>query len=136
MSLSLVSLLGFTAWTVLLILGVVSYRSFFVLSGRRAANDWQRARATQDPELLQRLTHAHANCLENLPLFASVILVAGLAGKLELIDPLAPWYLGLRIAQSTVHLTGTSSWQVSLRFTLFLPQLLLLGWMGIRLVGS
>jgi uncharacterized MAPEG superfamily protein len=135
-SLSLLSLLGFTAWTLLLVLGVVSYRSVVVLSGRRPANDWQRAKPSQDPEFLQRLTHAHANCLENLPVFASVILVAGLTGKLGITDPLAPWYLALRICQTLVHLTGTSARQVSIRFSFFLPQLLILGWMVIRLVGG
>jgi uncharacterized MAPEG superfamily protein len=135
MSTSLWSLLGFTAWTLLLVLGVVTYRSVTVLSGKRRPNSWNRAQPPQDPEFLQRLVHAHANCLENLPLFAAVILVAGLTGKLELTDPLAGWYLALRIGQSTVHLTGTSPVQVLLRFSFFVPQLLLLlGMMG-RLVG-
>lgn len=137
MSPSFLSLLGFTVWTLLLVLAVVSYRSMMVLSGRRPANDWHRARPSQqDPEFLQRLTHAHANCLENLPLFASVIIVAGLTGKLALTDPLAPWYLALRLAQTAVHLTGTSARLVTVRFSFFLPQLLILGWMVIRLVGS
>jgi uncharacterized MAPEG superfamily protein len=135
MSTSLLSLLGFAAWTLLLVLGVVTYRSVQVLAGRRRANAWVRGKAAEDPELLQRLSHAHANCLENLPLFASVILVAGLTGKLSLTDPLAGWYLALRIGQSVVHLTGTSHWQVLIRFSFFVPQLLILAWMMARLAG-
>lgn len=135
MSMSLWSLLGFTAWTLLLVLGVVAYRAGMVLGRKRRANAWVRNQPSQDPELLQRLAHAHANCLENLPLFAAVILVAGLTGKLGLTDPLAGWYLALRICQTTVHLTGTSALQVLLRFSFFVPQLLLLGWMLGRLVG-
>jgi uncharacterized MAPEG superfamily protein len=136
MGMSLWSLLGFSAWTLLLVLGVAVYRSVMVLGGKRRANAWVRNQPSQDPEFLQRLSHAHANCLENLPLFAAVILVAGLTGKLELTDPLAGWYLALRICQSTVHLTGISSWQVLLRFSFFVPQLLLLGWMIGRLAGA
>lgn len=135
MSTSLLSLLGFTAWTLLLVLGVVLYRSVMVLVGRRRANAWSRTQPSQDPELLQRMSHAHANCLENLPLFAAVILTAAVTGKLALTDPLAGVYLALRIGQSAVHLTGTSHWQVSIRFAFFLPQLLILGWMVIRLAG-
>lgn len=135
MGMSLWSLLGFAAWTLLLVLGVVAYRSVMVLGGQRRANAWTRNQPAQDPEILQRLSHAHANCLENLPLFAAVILVAGLTGKLELTDPLAGWYLALRICQSTVHLTGISPWQVLIRFSFFVPQLLLLGWMIGRLAG-
>jgi uncharacterized MAPEG superfamily protein len=136
MGMSLWSLLGFAAWTLLLVLGVVVYRSMMVLGGKRRANAWGRGQPSQDPELLQRLAHAHANCLENLPPFAAVILVAGLTGKLELTDPLAGWYLALRICQSTVHLTGTSPWQVLIRFSFFVPQLVLLGWMIGRLAGA
>jgi uncharacterized MAPEG superfamily protein len=136
MGMSLWSLMGFTAWTLLLVLGVVVYRSVMVLGGKRRANAWGRNQPAQDPELLQRLAHAHANCLENLPVFAAVILVAGLAGKLELTDPLAGWYLALRICQSLVHLTGTSAWQVLIRFSFFVPQLLLLVWMVGRLAGG
>lgn len=136
MSISLLSLLGFAAWTMVLVLGVVAYRSAVVLTGRRAANAWIRGQPTEDPPLLQRLMHAHANCLENLPLFAAVILVAALRGRLGMTDPLAGWYLALRICQSVVHLTGTSRVQVLIRFSLFLPQLLLLGWMMLRVVGA
>ncbi|SEK91988.1 MAPEG family protein [Stigmatella aurantiaca] len=135
MSMSLWSLLGFAAWTLLLVLGVVSYRSALVLSGKRRANAWGRHLPFQDPDLLLRLAHAHANCLENLPLLAAVVLVAGLTGKLALIDPLAGPYLALRIGQTLVHLVGTSHWLVFLRFSFFLPQLLLLVWMMGRLAG-
>lgn len=135
MSTSYWSLLGFTAWTLVLILAVVTYRSVLVLAGRRRANDWKRTQASEDPALIQRMTHAHANCLENLPLFAAVVLVAGLTGKLGLTDPLAGWYLALRLGQSTMHLLGTSQWHVLLRFSFFFPQLLLLGWMVARLAG-
>lgn len=135
MSLSLWSLLGFAAWTLLLVLGLVSYRSAMVLSGKRRANAWGRHLPPQDPDLLLRLAHAHANCVENLPLLGAVILVAGLTGQFALTDPLAGPYLALRIGQSLVHLVGTSHLLVFLRFTFFLPQLALLAWMMGRLAG-
>jgi uncharacterized MAPEG superfamily protein len=127
------SLLGFTTWTLLLILGVVLYRVGVVLSGKRPANGWQRGRPLEGPEFIQRMVDAHANCLENLPLFGAVILVAAVTGRGALTDPLAIWYLALRVGQSTVHLVGTSHWYVQIRFALFFPQLILLGWMMVRL---
>ncbi len=135
MGMSLWSLLGFAAWTLLLILTLVVYRTGTVVTGKRRANSWARNQPSQDPELLQRLAHAHANCVENLPLFAAVILVAGLTNKLELTDPLAGWYLALRIGQSTVHIIGTSHQQVSIRGSFFTLQLVILGWMMARLAG-
>jgi uncharacterized MAPEG superfamily protein len=135
MSTSYLSLLGFTAWTLALVLPVVFYRSALVLAGRRQANAWKRSKPPEDPELIQRIMHAHANCLENLPLFAVIILVAGLTGKLGITDPLAGWYLALRLGQSTTHVLGTSPWHALVRFSFFFPQLLILGWMVVCLAG-
>jgi uncharacterized MAPEG superfamily protein len=137
MSMSLWALLGFTAWTLLLILGVVSYRSAMVLAKRRPANAWLRGRTNEDdPALIHRMIHAHANCVENLPVFGAVILVAAVTGRLEVTDPLAGWYLALRICQGTAHLLGTSEMHVHVRFASFLPQVFLLGWMVLRLAQS
>jgi uncharacterized MAPEG superfamily protein len=135
MNVSLWCLLGFAAWTLLLLLGLISYRSAQVLAGKRRANTWGRHLPSQDPEAVQRLAHAHANCLENLPLFAAVVLVAGLTAQLPRVDSLAVPYLALRICQSTVHLIGTSHTLVFLRFSFFLPQVLLLLWMMGRLAN-
>ena len=76
MSVALLSLIGFAAWTLALAAVVVSYRTLLVLSGKHPANSWTRGSAIPSPALITRMEHAHLNCIENLPVFAVVVLVA------------------------------------------------------------
>ena len=66
---------------------------------------------------------AHLNCLENFPVFAGIVAMAGLMGEVEAINAVAAYVLYARIAQSVVHISGTSFIQVFLRATFFLAQL-------------
>ena len=118
------ALLGFAGWTLLLVLGVFAYRGIKFLSGT-PINSWPRGvKSDADIPFASRMADAHANCLENLVVFAVIVLVAGqLPGKLELIAPLAPYVLYARIGQSLVHLSGTGKLQVLLRATFWAIQL-------------
>lgn len=70
------ALLGFAAWTALLVLGVFLYRGLRFMTGT-PINSWPRGvKATGDSAFVHRLHDAHANCLENLPVFAVIVLVA------------------------------------------------------------
>jgi hypothetical protein len=66
---------------------------------------------------------------------ALVALGAQLAGRLDVIDPLAMWVLYLRLGQSVTHLVSTSVPAVQLRATLFFGQMLIYAWWGIQLLG-
>ena len=70
-----------------------------------------------------RLNRAHLNCLENLPLFASVVLVATVASmRSPTLDTLARVYLGARVGQSLAHLSSGGTGAVNVRFGFFLVQ--------------
>lgn len=119
------ALLGFTAWTLLLVITVFLYRGVRFLSGT-AINSWPRGgQSANDPAIINRLADAHANCLENLPIFAVIVLVAGGMGKLEAIAGLASYVVYARIAQSLAHLSGTDRLNVLLRATFWAAQLVL-----------
>jgi len=119
------ALLGFTGWTMLLVLVVFAYRGVRLLTGT-PINSWGRgAKTTEDPVFMKRVEDAHANALENLPLFAVIVLVAGAMNKLEAINLLAPFVLYARIGQSLVHLSGTNQLQVLVRATFWGAQLIL-----------
>ena len=118
------ALIGFTAWTLLLVLIVFSYRGIRVLSGT-PINAWPRGAALPDPGFVKRVTDAHANCLENLPIFAVIVLSAAALGKLPAIAVLAPYVLYARLAQSLMHLLGTNVPLVMLRVTFWSVQLVL-----------
>jgi len=121
MSPSALALVGYVAWTLLLAIAIVSYRTVLVLTKRRAANEFEPS-GSDVSEFSGRLCRAHANCYENLAMFAALVLLAMVTGNGAVTDPLARWVLVARVAQSTVHLISTSELAVMIRVTFFLVQ--------------
>lgn len=126
---ALTALLLYAGWTALLSLAYAGPRIPQVLLGKRRADAWTRGQPTVDSPLLLRVQHAHLNCVENLPVFAVVVLAAFALGKAGVVEGLAAWVLYARIAQSLVHVTGTGFIQVSLRATFWVVQVALLLYM-------
>ena len=122
MSPSGLALVGYVAWTLLLLVWIVLLRTVLVLSGKRAANDFDPTGSDVSP-FSGRLCRAHANCYENLPLFAALVLLAMATGNGDITDPLARWVLVARVAQSIVHLVSISEIAVTIRVTFLLVQL-------------
>lgn len=122
MSPSVLALVGYVAWTILLAMTIVFYRTALVLKKQRAANDFLPSGEDVSP-FSNRLCRAHANCYENLPVFAALILLALVTDNAGITDSLARWVLVARVAQSTVHLISTSEMAVSLRAVFLLVQL-------------
>ena len=86
------------------------------------ANGFSPDNANLSP-FMQRLARAHANCIEGLPIFGGLMLVAMVTGRTAVTDPLALVLLGARIVQSCIHLASLSPMAVTLRFTAFSVQL-------------
>jgi len=122
MSPTLIALTLFIAWTLLLLVLMEIIRSKLVMTKTVAANRFQPDNANLSP-FMQRLARAHANCLEGLPLFGGLMLVAEVAGKSGITDPLAFFLLAARITQSLIHLFSISPTAVTLRFTAFAIQM-------------
>jgi uncharacterized MAPEG superfamily protein len=116
------ALTGFIAWTLLLLVLMEALRSQLVLTRRVRANGFQPDNANLSP-FMQRLARAHANCLEGLPVFGGLMLVALITERSALTDPLAPWLLAARVVQSVIHLVSLSATAVTLRFTAFSVQM-------------
>lgn len=72
---------------------------------------------------MQRLARAHANCLEGLPIFGGLMLIAVVSGKSAVTDPLAYTLLAARILQSVVHLGSLSVAAATFRFCAFAVQI-------------
>ena len=122
MSTTLFSLTLFIAWALFLLVWMEIIRSKLVLTKAVAANGFQPDNANLSP-FMQRLARAHANCIEGLPLFGGLMLVAEVAGKTGITDPLAMAFFGARMAQSVIHLISVSAVAVTLRFTAFAIQM-------------
>lgn len=135
MTATLQALLGFIAWTLCLLVLMEAIRSWLVLSGTVPANGFTPDNANLSP-FMQRLARAHANCLEGLPLFGGLMLVAVVAGRATVTDPLAWVLLGARIVQSLIHLASTSPAAVTARFTAFAVQMAIAVYWVFGLLGA
>lgn len=121
---SMVALLGFAAWTLFLVILVLLYRGPRILTGT-PANAWTRGKAIEDPPVMKRIADAHLNSLENLPIFAVLVLVAASMGKDAVVAPLAAYVLYARIAQSVVHIIGTQPMLVMVRALFWVIQIVI-----------
>lgn len=117
-----IALTGFIAWALLLLVLMEAIRTQLVLSGKVPANGFTPDNASLSP-FMQRLARAHANCVEGLPIFGGLMIVAIVTNQTGTTDPLAYVLLGARIFQSTVHLSSLSVTAVFIRFSAFAVQM-------------
>jgi uncharacterized MAPEG superfamily protein len=132
---TLTALAGFAAWALFLLVLMETIRCKLVLTGEVAANAFVPDNANLSP-FMQRVARAHANCVEGLPIFGGLMLVAVISGRSATTDPLAYVFLAARIIQSVFHLISVSSTAVSLRFGAFAIQMGIAAYWAIRLLAS
>src|SRR5881409_3463872 len=96
----LLCLLGLVVWTIVLVAALTAAR----LRHLRRGGSVRDFGVPDDRRLIWRLFRAHANCVENLPLFATVVLVAAVTGRNSpVLAVLAVGYLSARVAESVSH---------------------------------
>jgi len=125
MILSLWMLLGFAGWTVfVLLIGVGVYRWSLILTGRAPIAGFP-GDTPHGSAAYRRAVRAHANCIENLPVFAAIVLVAACAHVAPApMGALAVAVLAARIVQSSIHmLLPETNTTVALRFSFFFIQI-------------
>jgi uncharacterized MAPEG superfamily protein len=122
MSPTLTALVAFAVWSGLLVFGLANYRILYAQRTKKDVNTFKPDGSDLEG-LGQRWTRAHLNCLEFLPIAATVGLAAVVSGKAAVTDPLAMVLLYLRIGQSVVHLISTAVPFVMIRAVLFVGQL-------------
>jgi uncharacterized MAPEG superfamily protein len=118
-------LLAFATWTVVLLLGTVgAYRWSRILTGRVPIKNF-RADQIEGDDWYKRAMRAHANCIENLPVFGAIVL-ALYAGDVSgtAVNYLCIAVVIARVAQSLVHVClEPTNTVVSVRFAFFFVQL-------------
>ncbi len=117
-------LIGFAVWAVILVLllGVARGRS------GRAANSFK---PYGDTEQLDAYSRAHANTVENLPIFAVLYLGAFWTGAAAPVMAIGWAVLGARIVQSITHIISRSPGAVGLRAAMQLVQIASFLWLGV-----
>ncbi len=119
------TLLGFALWTLaVLALTVGVHRWSRILTGRGAIHQFP-ADAPEGPDWYKRATRAHANCVENLPVYTAIVVAASAAGADgPAMDVLGVVLLCARVGQTVTHVGFVQTARaVSVRFTLFSVQL-------------
>lgn len=124
MSATALALALYIGWTLFLLLLMETFRSALVITKQVRSNAFTPDNANLAP-FMQRLARAHANCLEGFPVFGGLMLLALVSNQTDITDPLAYWFLGARVAQSTIHLASLSVLAVNARFTAFAIQMLI-----------
>lgn len=119
---TLFTLTGFIAWSLALLVLMEAIRSKLVLTREVSPTGFTPGNDGLSP-FMQRLARAHANCVEGLPIFGGLMVVALVAERTAVTDPLAFAFLAARVLQSLIHLASVSAAAVTLRFTAFAVQM-------------
>ena len=131
-------LLCFAMWTLLLLLFTVGlYRWSRIFSGNVAIRNFP-ADAAGGEDWYKRATRAHANCIENLPVFGAIVFALFVSqATSRLIDGLCVAVVLARVVQSTVHVgfvhTNTIA---SIRFGFYFVQFICFVWLTGIVVAS
>jgi uncharacterized MAPEG superfamily protein len=118
---TILALLGYISWTLVLLIWMAGYRTMLVLNKQVAANKFQ-TDGSNCPAFGQRLTRAQSNCVESFAFIGGLMLLALATNSAVITDGLALWLLAARLGQSVTHILSTSVLAVQIRFGFFLVQ--------------
>jgi uncharacterized MAPEG superfamily protein len=119
-------LLGFATWTLFLLMATVGvYRWGNILLSKASIASF-RSDQLEGADWYRRGTRAHANCVENLPVFGAIVwLVSATGVDSVVVDWLCTVVLIARVLQSSVHLAHVQTDAfVAVRFSFFSIQLI------------
>ncbi|MBQ0798580.1 MAG: MAPEG family protein [Porticoccaceae bacterium] len=123
---ALIALAGFAGWTLLLVLIVANFRVFNFIAGAKIPINAFDPGGDDLPGFGRRVTRAHLNCIENLPILAALVAVAGFSGQYGVMEGTVMYVLYARIAQSVTHMISTATLMVWIRATFFFVQIILM----------
>lgn len=127
---SVAPLIFYALWAIALVLMVGADRVLQVLRGQAKANAFTPG-VPHGTDSYWRLNRAHLNTVENLPIFAAIVLSAYVVGQgTATFNLLATIVICARIVQSLIHIASGSVMAVTFRFLAFGVQLVCEIWMA------
>lgn len=123
------------AWSLLLLIMMEVLRVRLVVTGAIAGPQFRPDNANLSP-FMQRLARAHGNCIEGLPIFGGLLVVALVRNRTDITDGLAVWLLMARVVQSLAHLSSLSVVAVNTRFAAFSVQMAIAAYWCLALLLS
>ncbi len=139
MSVPLWVLLAFALWTLATLTATVGiYRWRRILAGRAGIGEFRYDKFEGYQDWYRRGTRAHANCVENLPVYGAIALIIAVTGvDTRALDILAVTVIVARVCQTVVHVAFfETNRTVSVRFTFFSIQLAAMLAMGAILIAK
>lgn len=135
MSIPVAALLAFALWTITLLaftIGVLRWGLIF--AGKAELKSFPGDEAHGSP-FYRRATRAHANCIENLPVFGAIVLAAEASGAHSpWLDGLAAAVVVARVFQTSAHLSSGANLAIGVRFSFLMVQLVAFFWMSALIV--
>lgn len=126
---SIAALMFYTLWAIALVLMVGADRVLQVVRGEARANSFTPG-VPHGTDAYWRINRAHSNTLENLPIFAAIVLSGYVVGQgSATFNRLATTVVCARIVQSVIHIASGGATAVSLRFLAFAIQVVCEIWM-------
>ena len=127
---ALIALTFYAMWAMVLVLSVGAVRVHQVVVGGAHPGSFT-AGVPHGPEPYWRLNRAHMNTIENLPIFATVVLTGWAAGAIDPTFSLLAWIVvAARAVQSLIHISSGSVRAINTRFTAFGVQIICQFWMA------
>jgi uncharacterized MAPEG superfamily protein len=134
MTLSQWALLGFAVWTLTLLVTCIGITRVRAVVRKEARANSFNPNVPHGSERYQRSMRAHLNCVENLPVFASLVLLGTLLSIPGSLFQLAAFtVLPARVLQSIAHVASGRNRAVLVRFAFFCLQLLCFALMAVLL---
>lgn len=119
-------LLGYALWTIaVLLFSVGVYRWTRILLRKVDIKDF-RGDVVEGDDWYRRAMRAHANCVENLPVFGAVVFAVHVSGvSSTAVDLMAAVALVARMFQSVIHIALVQTNRIAfVRFLFFFAQLI------------
>ncbi|HSZ73190.1 MAG TPA: MAPEG family protein [Rhizomicrobium sp.] len=133
---SIIALVFYALWTVVLVLMIGFDRVLLVLRGEAGVTSFTSG-IKHGTESYWRINRAHMNACENLPIFAAIVLAGwAVAQESAQFNLLATIVVAARIIQSAIHIASGSSMAINLRFTAFAVQLVCEIWMAVLVLQT
>jgi len=118
---TVIGLLGYITWILVLLVWLAVYRTLLVAKKQQAVNNFK-ADGSNSPAFGERLARAQGNCVESFAFMGGLMLLALATDLAVITNGLALLLLVARLGQSMTHLISTSVLAVQIRFAFFLAQ--------------
>ncbi len=133
---SVIALTFYALWAIALVIMIVADRALLLVTGKAAITDFPSG-TKHGTDSYWRINRAHINTVENLPIFAALVLAGWVAGlDTPTFNLLAVVTVCARVVQSLIHIASGSALAINFRVTALSVQLVCEIWMGVLILQA